>query len=226
MTTIFLLTAIAAIPAYLLGSVNGAIITSQVFYRKDIRQYGSGNPGLTNFYRVFGSAGVLLVIFIDVLKTVAPIVFGGWLLAHFTNLPVSENWLFRHFFDISLFGIISSGFFVMLGHCFPVFYRFNGGKGVLAIGAVVIVIDWRLALICWAIFLLIVLTTRYVSLGSMIACCSMPFFQFFVLGIGGVSEFIVTILCAALVVIRHKENIKKLVSGKESKLNLKREKKE
>ena len=73
----YLLMLVAAIPAYALGSVNGAIITSKYLYRKDIRKFGSGNPGLTNFYRVFGKAGALLVVAIDVFKTISPVIFGG-----------------------------------------------------------------------------------------------------------------------------------------------------
>ena len=221
---IFLLVLIAAIPAYLLGSVNGAIITSQVFYRKDIRKYGSGNPGLTNFFRIFGKGGVLLVIVIDVLKTVIPVTFGGWLFAMYTDMPASEAWLLRSLFNISLFGVLISGFFVMIGHCFPVFYGFSGGKGVMTAGSIVVVVDWRLALVCWSIFFIIIVTTRYVSLGAMVTCFSMPFFQYFIFGLGGIREFVVALLCGTLVVIRHEANIKRLVKGEESKLSFGRKK--
>jgi len=81
---------ITAVPAYLLGSVNGAITASKVFYRKDIREYGSGNPGLTNFYRTFGKSGFLLVVLIDVIKTIAPVMFGGWLFATYTDMLLTE----------------------------------------------------------------------------------------------------------------------------------------
>jgi len=222
--SIFLLILIAAIPAYLLGSVNGAIITSQVIYRKDIRKYGSGNPGLTNFFRVFGKGGVLLVVLIDVIKSITPVIFGGWLFAVFTGMPVSENWLLRDLFNISFFGILVSGFSVMLGHCFPVFYGFTGGKGVMAAGTMVIILDWRLALVCWSIFVILTLVTGYVSLGSTMACFSMAFFQYFVFGLGGIREFIVALLCGILVVIRHEANIKRLIKGEESKVSFSRKK--
>ena len=138
---------VTAIPAYVFGSANGAIITSKYLYRKDIRQYGSGNPGLTNFYRVFGKVGVSLVVLIDVVKTVGPVILGGWLFGRYTAMALSDAWLFKWLFEVSVFGMIFSGFFVMLGHCFPVFYKFRGGKGVMTVGAVLIVLDWRLALI-------------------------------------------------------------------------------
>ena len=222
--SIILLILTAAVPAYLLGSLNGAIITSQVFYRKDIRKYGSGNPGLTNFFRVFGKGGVLLVIFIDVIKTITPVIFGGWLFAVFTDMPVSETWLLRSLFNISLFGMLISGFSVMLGHCFPVFYGFNGGKGVMAAGTIVVIIDWRLALVCWSIFVIITLITRFVSLGSIFSCFSMSFVQYFIFGLGGIREFIIALLCGILVVARHEANIRRLIKGEESKISFSRKK--
>ena len=221
-----LLMFITALPAYMLGSVNGAIIVSKVFYRKDIRDYGSGNPGLTNFYRVFGKGGALLVILIDVIKTIAPVIFGGWLFASFTDMYISEVWgiwPFDKFFNEAFFGQALAGFFVMLGHCFPLFYKFKGGKGVMAIGAVVIVIDWRLALISWGVFILITLLTRYVSLGAILGCTAFPV-SMAILGIGGIAELNIIILCVILVIVRHIPNIKRLVKGEESKLKLRRNK--
>jgi len=219
----FILLLITALPAYILGSVNGAIITSKTIFRKDIRDYGSGNPGLTNFYRVFGKAGVLLVILIDVIKTVAPVLFGGWLFAHFTDMVLSEVGPFVRFSSLTFFGQALAGLFVMLGHCFPVFYKFRGGKGVMAIGAIVIVIDWRLALISWGVFILITLITRYVSLGAMLGSTAFPV-SMVILDIGGRAELIVIVLCVLLVIVRHIPNIKRLVKGEESKLKLSRSK--
>ena len=212
-----------AIPAYVLGSVNGAIITSKAFFRKDIRDYGSGNPGLTNFYRVFGKVGVLLVILIDVAKTVAPVLFGGWLFAHFTDIVLTDVGSFAEYFNLTFFGRALAGLFVMLGHCFPVFYKFKGGKGVTAIGSIVIVLDWRLALISWGVFILITLVTRYVSLGAMLGSTAVPL-SMLMLNVGEASGLIVLVLCTLLVYIRHTPNIKRLIKGEESKLKFKRNK--
>ena len=199
----------AVVPAYVLGGLNGAIITSSVLYRKDIRKYGSGNPGLTNFYRVFGKAGTLLVIAIDVFKTVAPVLFGGWLLGHY--------------FEMLLLGHAISGFFVMLGHCFPVFYNFKGGKAIMAAGVVLIVMDWRIAIISWGTFILVLVLTRYVSLGSMIGTAMFPP-AMLLLNIGGTYEVIAMTMCAVLLIARHRANIKRLVMGKESKFSFRRNK--
>jgi len=223
MTFIFLML-VVALPAYILGSVNGAIITSKAIYRKDIRDYGSGNPGLTNFYRVFGKGGALLVIFIDVIKTMAPVIFGGLLFAQYTDMVLSEVGPLVRFFDEAFFGQSLAGLFVMLGHCFPLFYKFKGGKGVMAIGAIVIVIDWRLALISWGIFILATGLTRYVSLGAMLGCIAFPLSMLIIDGSWGLAELNVITLCVLLVIIRHVPNIKRLIKGEESKFNIKRSK--
>jgi len=200
----FLAMLTSAIPAYLIGGVNGAIITSRLFFRKDIRKFGSGNPGLTNFYRVFGKVGAPLVVAIDVFKTVAPVLFGGW--------------VFRRYFDMQLFGQAISGFFVMLGHCFPVFYKLKGGKGVMAAGVIFIVIDWRIAIISWGAFILVTALTRYVSLGAIIGAALFPP-ALVIFGIGGIYEFIAVALSAVLLISRHKSNIKRLILGEESKFS-------
>lgn len=218
---LFLVMLIVAIPAYVIGSVNGAIVTSKYFYKKDIRKFGSGNPGLTNFYRVFGLRGVLLVVAIDMFKTIAPVIFGGWIFARFTDMTLSQVWLFSSLFEVSLFGQAISGFFVMLGHCFPLYYHFNGGKGVMAAGTILIVLDWRLALISWGIFILLTLITRYVSLGAMVGAVAFPV-SMRLISLGGYWEFTATLLCALLLIARHEPNIKRLIKGEESKFKFKR----
>ena len=205
----FLLMLAVAVPAYLLGSLNGAIIASYGIYRKDIRKYGSGNPGLTNFYRVFGKGGAVAVVLIDVAKTVVPVLLGGL--------------IFGRFSEEVFFGRIFAGFFVMLGHCFPVFYGFKGGKGVMAAGSILIVVDWRMALIGWGVFALIVVTTRFVSLGSILGSAAFPAVQF-IWKIGGTKELVFSCLCALLLIVRHRENIVRLVKGKESRFSFKRNK--
>lgn len=202
---LFLVLLASVAPAYVLGSVNGAIITARILYRKDIRELGSGNPGLTNFYRVFGKGGALMVVAIDVAKTVAPVLL-GW-------------WLFAKYYDMTVLGRAISGFFVMLGHCFPVFYKFRGGKGVMAAGAVVILMDWRMAIIGWGMFLIVTAMTRYVSLGAMVGGATFPV-TIAAFGIGGVWEFTAMLMCSLLIIARHSPNIRRLVRGEESKFKI------
>ena len=205
----FFLTILAtAAPAYVLGGVNGAIITTRLFYGEDIRKFGSGNPGLTNFYRVFGKAGALLVIAIDVFKTIAPVIFGGW--------------LFGRYFDMTLFGRAVAGFFIMLGHSFPVFYGFKGGKGVMAAGAIMIILDWRVAIIGWGTFLIVAALTRYISLGAITGGATFPI-TLLIFKLGGPWEFTALLMCSLLLIFRHEANIKRLIRGEESKFRIRKD---
>ena len=198
---------VTAVPAYVLGGINGAIITSRLLFSKDIRKFGSGNPGLTNFYRVFGKAGALLVVAIDVFKAVAPVLFGGW--------------IFGRYFDMTIFGRIFAGFFVMLGHSFPVFYKFKGGKGVMAAGAILIILDWRMALIGWGAFIIVTALTRYVSLGAIAGGVTFPI-TLMVFELGGAWEFTAMLACSLLMILRHWANIGRLLRGEESKFRFKK----
>jgi glycerol-3-phosphate acyltransferase PlsY len=200
---VFWLVVIAAI-SYFLGGINGAIITSKYFYRKDIRSFGSGNPGLTNFYRVFGAGGAVGVVLVDVLKTVVPLLIGGY--------------IFQRFYGMQIFGYEFAGFFVLLGHAYPIYYDFKGGKTVMATGVLVIFIDWRIALICWGIFVLMTVITRYVSLSSIIGVLAHPVFLL-VFRMGDIYTFILALCSTALLVLRHRENILRLVRGEESRFS-------
>lgn len=199
----------AAVPAYLLGGINGAIIASVYIYKKDIRKYGSGNPGLTNFYRVFGKSGALLVIVIDMAKTLLPVIFG--------------RWLFSKYLGSGLLGAEFAGLCVLLGHAFPAYYGFRGGKTVLASGALLFVIDWKVALVTWGTFIIVFLLTRYVSLGAMIGSVAHPI-AIAVFGLGGTAELVLAVLCSLLLIVRHKDNIKRLIHGTESKFSFRRKK--
>lgn len=199
MTTLLLI--LVAIIAYLCGGLNGAIITSRFMYHKDVRAYGSHNAGLTNFHRTFGVKGVAAVLAVDVLKSVVAVLLGGALMS---------------IVDEKLIGQIFAGFCLILGHIMPVTYQFKGGKGVLCAGTMILLVDWRVGLICWAAFIIVVIFTHYVSLASMIACLLapivMPMFGYTAL------QIVLVLLCALLVVIKHAENILRLIGGTENKL--------
>jgi glycerol-3-phosphate acyltransferase PlsY len=204
----------AAAQAYAIGGINGAIIASKYLYRRDIRELGSGNPGLTNFYRVFGPRGALLMVLIDVAKTLGPVLIGGWLFAR----PGFEGEGYT-----GLYGRAYAGLFVMLGHCFPLFYGFKGGKAVLAVGVLLFSIDWRVSVLGWGAFVLVLLATRYVSLGAMVGVWGYPA-ALAVFGVGGTRELVIAMLSAALLVARHGGNIRRLIAGEEAKFSLKRRK--
>ncbi len=198
-----ILLCITAFAAYFLGNINGALFVSRRVYHKDIRKYGSGNAGLTNFHRTFGTRGLGMVLAVDVIKTVIAIII-GWLLMSIVAEPV--------------IGRIFAGFCVMLGHAFPVLNDFKGGKCALCGVVLLYMTHPAIGVICTIIALLVILFSRYVSLGSIITALVYPFL---VWGFGlGKIEGLVGLFAALLLVFMHRENIKRLVSGTESKLHL------
>jgi len=198
-----------ALLGYLLGCANGAILTSRLFYRDDVRNHGSGNAGLTNFYRSYGGKLVLCVIAIDMLKAVVAVELGGAFLG-------------------GALGKYFMGFFCMLGHMFPAPYRFKGGKGILSSGTLLLCLDWRVALVSWGAFLVLVLLTRYVSLGSIAAAVLLPVSTFFVYRDAADFPWIMLFgtLIGGMVTWAHRENIGRLRSGTENKFTLHRGDKE
>lgn len=197
-----LLLLLSAVIAYLCGGVNGAILASRLLYHQDIRKFGSGNAGLTNFYRTFGATGALLVIAIDILKSILAVLIGGWLMS---------------IVDAKTVGQLFAGFCLILGHMFPVFHQFRGGKGVLCGVIMAAVVDWRVGLGCFSAFLIVVILTRYVSLGSMVGAMFCPVLLW-LLGYNAL-EGTLGLLCALLIVIKHAENILRLIGGTERKLD-------
>jgi len=200
---VFLLLVIAVL-AYSLGSLNGAIIVSRYLFRKDIRRYGSGNAGMTNMLRTFGGVAAALVLIVDVLKSVLAVLIGGGLLG---IVGARET------------GMLFAGFCLIIGHVYPAIYGFKGGKGALCGAALMFVVDWRVGLCCIFAFLLAVIFTRYVSLGSMIAAVLSPIFLL-AFGHAGLSS-VLALLCGLVIVVEHAENILRLIGGTESRLTFK-----
>lgn len=196
--------ALTLLVSYLLGCFNGSVMTSHFIIRDDARQHGSGNAGLTNFYRTYGARYALCVIICDMGKTVLACLIGGYLM----------HWVVG---DWTL-GLLIAGIGCELGHMFPVFFGLRGGKGILSGGVLVLLLDWRVALIAWGLFVSLWLLTRYVSLGSVAATASMPVSVFFLLG----HNWLYTVLSAAiaaLVIWCHRGNIQRLLSGTEKKFH-------
>ena len=216
LTELLLLALLLAAVAYLLGCFNGAVIVSKYILRDDVRRHGSGNAGLTNFYRTFGGALTFAVILCDVLKMAAAVWAGQLLLRYWGGgFWAREATMF-------LYAKYWAGLFCLLGHMFPCMFRFRGGKGILSGGTLAILVDWRIALVVWGGFLLLFLLTRYVSLGSVFAGASFPFLSWYCY-----PDPVVVILafCAGgLVVWKHRENIQRLVQGKERRFHFHRDK--
>ena len=206
-TATFLLIAsfvLTAAVSYFLGCFNGAVIVSKYILRDDVRTHGSGNAGLTNFFRTFGGPLTLVVILCDVIKAILAVLLGIMLIGSIANAP--------------LLGKYWAALFCLLGHMFPCMFRFKGGKGILSGGAIAIMIDWRIALVVWGGFLLLTVLTRYVSLGSLWAGGSFPFITWYCFPSPGIVALAFAI--GGLIVWQHRANIHRLLTGTENKFSL------
>lgn len=197
---------LSAILGYLLGSVNTSIVVGKLFFKTDVREHGSGNAGATNALRTFGKKAAVLVLVGDFLKGVLACLIGRYIAGEFMPGIYAGEYL--------------GGLFAVLGHNWPVFFGFKGGKGVLTSFAVILMFSPIAALICLGVFIIIVAITRYVSLGSIISAALFPILAL----IFREPEFLVGIgtLLAALIIVRHTANIKRLLAGEEKKLSFKK----
>lgn len=196
---------LTAVIAYLLGNLNGAVIISHLVAHEDVRTKGSGNAGLTNFTRNYGASASVFVILIDVGKAAAACLVGGLLLGRF-----------GHYID----GVALGGLFVIVGHDFPVLLGFKGGKGILSGVTVALMLDWRIGLFVFGIFLVAYFLTHYVSLGSVLSSGSFGFLYAWVHRGENLFPILVGFFLSALIVWMHRSNIVRLVKGEERKTNL------
>ncbi|MBE7034742.1 MAG: glycerol-3-phosphate 1-O-acyltransferase PlsY [Ruminococcaceae bacterium] len=208
---------------YLLGSLNASIIFGKLFRGADIRQSGSKNAGMTNTLRVFGKSAAAVVFLFDLVKAIIAV-----LLAKYVSLRLSvsaEAVLGGAEADPLAFSLLCqymAGLGAVLGHNFPLYFSFKGGKGILASWGVIMILDYRIAIILLVVFVLVVATTRYVSLASITSAIIYPLFVIaFNVGKPTVTTFyyiLLSVIVSALAVYRHRSNIKRLTSGTESKL--------
>ena len=207
---------IIAILSYLLGSLNFGVILSNTVKKEDVRDSGSGNAGTTNMMRTYGKTLGLLTIAGDILKVMVAI----WIAFKIMDVEELKTTL-DNASDYPQVVLKSfAGLFAVLGHIFPCFFKFKGGKGVATSGGMVIIIDWRIALILLVIFALTILITKYVSLGSILMAVFYPVF------IGIFYKDIILVLIATLftiiVVVAHRENVKRLINHTENKIGQKK----
>lgn len=194
--------------AYLLGSIPSSVWIGKAYFGKDVRDFGSGNAGATNTFRILGTNAGIVVLFLDILKGVT-----ASSLVHF--MPVVEHGT-EPFINLQLlFGILA-----VIGHILPVFEKFRGGKGIATLFGMLIGIHYVLAIVCVALFVLVLLLTKYVSLSSILAAISFPVFTVYVFHRDEPLLIAFGITAAILVVITHKNNIVRLLNGQESKAKL------
>ena len=204
-----------AIIAYLIGSINFSVILSKKMAGFDVRQKGSGNAGTTNMLRSVGKKAAAITLICDILKGVVSI-----------GIAILVGYLFNAQNKSILVQIA-----VVIGHTFPIFFGFKGGKGVATSLGVLIMTNWQIGLICLAIAIIIMAITKMVSLGSCMAAIAFPLLTYFAANIfenayivkEGSSYFVYSIILAVIVLFNHRSNIKRIITGKENKLSFKKE---
>lgn len=212
---------IIAVISYFLGSFNFSIILSKTLEKRDIRESGSGNAGATNMLRTYGKHLAMLTMLGDILKVALAI----WIAFMILDAPM--NMVFKIVDDVETAETIIlhkefAGFFCVLGHIFPLYFKFKGGKGVATCAGMVILVDWRIALILFVIFVITIAVSKMISLGSVIIAVLYPvliavFYKDLVL-------ILIAVLFASIVIIAHRQNIKRIFNGTENKLSSKKNK--
>ena len=209
---------------YLLGSINFGLIISKNKFHDDIRAHGSGNAGTTNMLRTYGKRAAVLTLVGDMLKATVAVGF-GYLVAD-GSVDIVNNATGEVIRYINHYGAAIAGLFVMMGHMFPIFFKFKGGKGVATSGMVILMISPISFVICFAIFVIIVVGTRFVSLASCMAMILYPIILSAFSGDNNPVAKIGAVVMACLVVFMHRENLKRLSEGTESKLYFSKAKRE
>ncbi len=208
---------IVAVVAYLLGSISFSVIISKKMAGFDVREKGSGNAGSTNVLRTVGKKAAIITLICDILKGVIAII-----IAVVTGKIVQG-------LDNALL-VQLAGVFVILGHTFPIFFRFKGGKGVATSLGVLLVTNWQIGLICLVFALILIALTRMVSVGAIAAAVLFPVLVLFIdqnyivstTGWDNWSYLIYSIIIAVLVIFNHRENMKRIFNGTENKLSFKK----
>lgn len=205
---------IIAIIAYAIGSINFSVIISRKMAGFDLREKGSGNAGTTNVLRTVGKKAALITLICDILKGVVAI-----FVAYIAGKIVKDV-------DTAMLAQIA-GLLVVVGHAFPIFFEFKGGKGVATSLGVILTTNWQIGLICLIFALVIIISTRMVSMGSIGAAILFPILtlfidEHFIIPASGTKYFIYSLLLALLVIFLHRENIKRIMNGNENKLSFKK----
>lgn len=221
---LYIIAAFTAIFAYLLGSINTSIILSKSIYGSDIRSSGSGNAGATNMLRTHGKGMAIATLVCDALKGTLAVVLAACIDAYLTSS--ADKATLSHAEQMLLFGNLKyiAGVFAVIGHDFPIYFGFRGGKGVATALGVVLALCWQVGLISCAAALIIMAVSRYVSLGSIAAAGIYPFILFTYLLASGeniensIAHIITAIVLACLLIGKHHSNIGKLMNGTENKL--------
>ncbi len=221
------------IVSYLLGSISFAIVISKGIYKKDIRDFGSGNAGMTNILRTFGKKAAVLTFAGDTLKGAAAVWFARFIMRDMIipTAPVATNSLiiFSHEINYTSIEVAETAVFIavfgaILGHLYPIYFKFKGGKGISVICGSMLAATPITTAISFSLFFLIVFTTRIVSLASILSCCSYPFVTMAYFAITDTfsrPNLIASLFFPLIVIYTHRANIKRLIHGTEYKFGKK-----
>lgn len=217
---------LTAVVAYLLGSVSFAILVTRWHSKSDIRDYGSGNAGATNVLRSQGKLPALLTTLGDLAKSALSVLVGRWIISSL-NVDMGSQLSF------TLVGAYVGGLFCILGHLYPVYFGFRGGKGVMTTLGMLLILNWRAALCSLAVFVAVLLLSRMVSLGSICAGIVMPVFTYLFCAAEPSYSFVDTIFCtlmtafiAIILIIKHDANIRRILQGTEHRFSFGKKQKE
>ncbi len=206
---------LVAIIAYAIGSINFSVLISRKMAGFDVREKGSGNAGTTNMLRAIGIKAAIITLICDILKGVLAILV-AFVIGKFTQTA-----------DKALL-IQLAGILVVVGHTFPIFFEFRGGKGIATALGVLIITNWRIGLICLVFAVILIAITRMVSVGSMSAAILFPVLTLFIgdnfiVAQGGFKYFVYSLILAGFVIFNHRENIKRIMNGTENKISFKKQ---
>ncbi len=212
---------LTAVVSYLLGSISSAIIVTKAFSKQDIRDFGSGNAGATNVLRSQGKLPALLTTLGDLAKSMVSVFLGGFIFARIQLVPLAEV----DTAQLQIIGWYVAGFCCFIGHLYPVYFGFRGGKGIMTALGMLLILDWRVALLVLSVFIVVLLCSRMVSLGSIAAAVVLPFitwiFRAYVdklpLSTVAICTGIITAM-AILAIYKHRTNIVRIVNGTENKM--------
>lgn len=226
---------LSAVIAYLLGSINTAVLVTKIVTngKKDIREMGSGNAGFTNVLRSVGKVPAIITIVCDALKCVVAVLIGALIFSF--AIPAFDPLNSSLCNEIISVGKYTAGIFCILGHSYPVYFHFKGGKGVVTAAALIAIVDWRVFLCIIATFLIVFIITKIISAASITAAILYAPFTFlitfifdYLLPVDRYSlTYVIMSTAAALiisifVIVKHKDNIKRLIRGEEKKITAKK----
>lgn len=216
--TVFLVI-VAALISYAFGSISFAVLISKLFVKKDVRDYGSGNAGMTNVVRTAGLLPGVLTLLLDFAKSAIACSIGKFIIFGYLYKTTGNDWL------LPVYGVFLCGIFCQLGHIFPVFFGFKGGKGVATTVGIMLICNWKSLVIALSLFIAIFLILKIVSVGSIIAAASLPITTYIFAENAGSALYqaLLAAILSMIIIVAHRDNIVRIINGTEKPITAKKE---